>query len=225
MTQPENGKPPWDESRVEMLLEEFFQREIPAPLRQPNPARIPRSQLAAPSSSANAPSRAANSRANSKTGGVMVGFTLMLLLMMALIVWNPISQTSDDVRSEGNRHSDDTSDSQANDHDEGVLKALKHDRQGPIELRPRIQSVGTEDPENHNSRKSPFPELDVEVYPLDVEAPAKQEKPRKPSVQKPMPEEGRALPESQPPAVDPDEARLEPMLPELEAIFPASDLD
>src|SRR5688572_16967829 len=118
MTHPENGKPLWDESRVEMLLEEFFQREIPAPLREPNPGRIPRSQLAAPSSSATPPSRAAKTRANSKAGGLMVGFTLMLMLMMAVLVWNPIGQHSADSNSNTNPHADETSNSQVDDRDE-----------------------------------------------------------------------------------------------------------
>jgi hypothetical protein len=221
MTPPENGKPLWDESRVEMLLEEFFPSEIPAPLREPNPSRIERIQLAARSSSATAPMRAANSRANSKTGGLMVGFTLMLMLMMALIVGNPLPQN----RGVPQSNPDNPSHSQSGNQDEGSLEALKHNGQGPIELRPRIHAVGTEDPEHPASGRSPFPELDVEVYPLDGEAPANPEKSRKPSVQKPMPEEGRKLPESQPPATDPDEAQLEPMLPELQAIFSASGLD
>lgn len=225
MTHPENGKPLWDESRVEMLLEDFFQSEIPAPLRDPNPGRIPRSQQAMPSASATASSRPANSRADSKTGGLMVGFTLMLMLMMVRIVWNPISQNSNDLKSGGNKHSDDTSNSEANDPDEGVLKALKHEGQGPIELRPRIESVGTEDPENPATEKSPFPELDVEVYPLDGEASGNRDKSLKPSTKKPMPEEGRELPESQPPKADPDEARFEPMLPELRAIVSAANLE
>jgi hypothetical protein len=141
----------------------------------------------------------------------MVGFTLVLMLMMVLLVGNPMPQDSANPESK-------TSNQLNSQGDDGVLEALEHEGQGPIELRPRIEPVGTEDPERRGSGKSPFPELDVEVYPLDGEAPARPDKSRKPSADTPMPEEGRELPESGRPAPDPDEARFDPVLPELRAI-------
>lgn len=216
MTPPENGKPLWDESRVERLLEQFFPREIPMPLRGANPVRVPRTQLAGPVGS----NRAAKSRANSTTGGLMVGCTLALMLMVVVLLWKPASQQKTVPPQNAGRSSNEAADSQAEDRDNGVLEALKHDGQGPVELRPRIQAVGTDDPEG-----SPFPELDVEVFPLDGESPKRPGKSPMPTPQTPMPEEERELPESQPPAADPDEARLETMLPELRAVFPALGLD
>ncbi len=215
MTHPENGKPLWDESRVEALLEQFFQREIPAPLRGQNPARL--RQLPAPTASQ---TPAAKARANSVAGGVMVGFSLLLMLMVAMTVWD---------RSPNTRNSypgDDSTDASHSQRDEGEadpLEPLKPDGQGPIELRPRTRPVGTEDP---GTEKSLFPELDVEVFPLDGDSPPNQEKSQESSDQEtPMPEQGRKLPESQPPAADPDEAQIEQMLPELRAVFPASGTD
>lgn len=223
MTLPENGKPLWDESRVESLLEQFFQREIPVALRGPNPSRLERSQLAALSSPEGTESRGTNSRANSKTGGLMVGFTLLLMLMVVMVVWNPSPQDSPNPRSSTGGQSAETSDSEPDEGDDDVSDALRHKGDGPIELRPRIHSVGTDDPA---PKKSPFPETEVEVFPIDGESPKAQGKPRKPADHDtPMPEEGRTLPESQPQENDPDEARLEPMLPELRAIFPASELE
>jgi hypothetical protein len=221
MTPPENGKPKWDESRVETLLEEFFQREIPQPLRGPSPSRLPRSARATSSPSNTASNRAPKSRANSKTGGLMVGITLTLMLMVTMLVFNPAPKPSEGPGSNASGHHNETTNANRDDRDDGVLDALEHNGQGPIELRPRIRSVGTDDPE-----KSPFPELEVEVYPLDGDSPARKDKSRKPSgTETPMPEDGRELPEGQPPAADPDEAPLESMLPELRAVIPDSARD
>jgi hypothetical protein len=223
MTPPENGKPLWDESRVETLLEEFFRREIPAPLRGQDPARLDRKPLESSSASVPVPNRTANSRANSKTGGLMVGITLMLMLMVGILVFNPAPHPSQDSGLNTRNRPNETSNSKGDERDEGVLESLEHNGQGPIELRPRTQSVGTDDPENPAAEKSPFPELDVEVYPLDGDSPARNGNSRKSSgTETPMPEEGRELPESQVPAVDRDEARLDRVLPELRAFVPES---
>lgn len=218
MTHPENGKPLWNESRVESLLEAFFRKEMPPALRGPNPARPPR----APFPSAPAPSpprnRAAKSRANSLVGLMMVGFSSLLMLMLAFLAGNDsgfspsdsgpgssIHSTSDDSSSGGNDASD----------------PLKQNDQDPVEMRSRIRPVGTEDLLNPSGEKSPFPELDIEVYPLDRE-PATDEEPEKSQLPEsrtnktprtPMPEETRQLPENKPSeSTDPDEARLEPLL-------------
>ena len=218
MTHPENGKPLWDESRVEALLEQFFQREIPAPLRGQNPARL--RQMPASTASQ---TPAAKARANSAAGGVMVGFSLLLMLMVAMTVWDGSPNSPNTRNSSTGDDSTNASHSQRDDGEAGPLEPLKHDDQGPIELRPRTRPVGTE---GSGTEKSLFPELDVEVFPLDVDSPSNQDKSRKPSAQEtPMPEEGRTLPESQPPAADPDEAQIEPMLPELRAIFPTAGID
>jgi hypothetical protein len=215
MTHPENGKPLWEESRVEALLEEFFRREMPAALRGENPPRFQANEITAPS-----PPSVSNSRANSKAGGLMVGFTSLLMLMVVTLVWNPAPQDTSDPGSKSRAPSSDTSNAESDD-DGDASDALRHNSDGPVELRPRIHNVGTEDPNHPGSEKSPFPELDVEVYPLDGEAPANRSKSRKPeSSETPMPEEHRELPEGQPRGSDPDEARIEPMLPELQAIVP-----
>jgi hypothetical protein len=212
MTLPENGKPLWDESRVESLLKEFYQREMPAPLRHPNPARLQRSQLPVPSAS----NWDANSRANSKTGGLMVGFTFILLVMMVVIVWNPPFEAPPDPGSNTGHRSSETSNSQVKDPEGGPSDPFKSNRQEPVEMRPRTHAVGMEDSEN-----PPFPELDVEVFPLDGEAPIAP-KSRKPAADDPpMPKERRALPENQP-GPDPDEAQTPSLLPELPVVFPAA---
>lgn len=208
MSHPENDQPLWTESRVESLLEDFFRKEMPQALRSSNPAP----PSAFPFSTAQAPAartQTAKRRADSFAGLAMVGFTSLLMLMLAVIVWNhssgPTSEThstsqgSSSIRSEPTREND----------------PLKQTSEGPIEMRSRIQDVTT-DPISND--KPVFPELDIEVYPLDRESPVDEsEKPRPANPERaPMPEESRQLPESTPaPSADPDEARLDSVFPEL----------
>ncbi len=212
MKQPENhNKPLWTESRVASLLEDFYRKEIPAALREPHPTeRI--SLVPARTVSLNP---IAKTRANSFAGLLMVGCSSLLLLMLAFLVSNNSHPPS--VPANGLPTTAQADKGSATDHrGEDSLDALKHQGQGPIEMRPRVHNVGTH--EGSNSEVSPFPELDIEVYPLDRETPAKAEPgpSRRPA---PMPEEHRPLPESESPApAKPEEPRAEPLLPELQTI-------
>jgi hypothetical protein len=219
MTHPENHKPLWTESRVESLLEDFFRKEMPSALRGQAPELPPRGRSRLSTASSSRQSQTAKTRANSMAGVLMVGISSLLMLMLAFITWHDSSFSKSVNSSTG------SSRSHAAELESDPLNALKHDGQGPIESRSRIQSVGTEDLLNPG-QKPPFPELDIEVYPLDRESPEKgPEQSRRPesrrtnSQRSPMPEENRQLPESDPPAsTDPDEARSEPVLPEIRAI-------
>ena len=208
MTHPENGKPLWTESRVETLLEEFFRREMPPALRDPEPAP-PSARV--PQMSASRPAPSVKGRGNSLAGLVMVGFSSLLLLMLALRSWDN-SHSPETGPGPAQSTLEDSGDSSS---DRDPTEALKHHRRGPIELRSRIQNVGTDEPDSPGET---FPELDIEVYPLDREAPGEDKpaksRPANPE-RSPMPEENRQLPENAPSGTDPDEAQLEPVLPEL----------
>jgi hypothetical protein len=202
---------------VQALLEDFFQKEMPAALRGPIPAR--RQRPVSPARSA-LPRRAAKPRANSLAGYCMVGFTSVLMLMLAFLAWDntglppegsatntQLSPLPEDNADLGHRETP------------GEPGDFRLDGKGPIETRPRTRTVGTEELFPNGGEHPPFPELDIEVYPLDRESPAEaepSESRRQDAPSTPMPEESRQLPENSPSdPFDPDEAALEPLLPEL----------
>lgn len=222
MTLPENGKSLWTESQVETLLEDFFQREMPAALRKDNPSPPPtresRNRISRKTpvlSAQRVP--AASGRANSWTGGAIVILSSLMMLLVGLMIWdgsrNPV------VPTETNADSDTENRSKPGELGPNPLDALQHNGQGPVESRPRLPHVGIGNPE-----KPDFPELDIEVFPLDPRSepdippemrglpefgPPLEDNP-------PMPEENRSLPESRSSgAKDVDEEDNEPLLPEL----------
>ncbi len=219
MTHPENGKPLWNESRVETLLEEFFHQEMPPDLRSESPHLPPRHQSGSSRLTAT-PSRPRNAsaeRSRSSAGTMTVGFSALLLVMAAVLAWDrpAAPRENADSRSSGEQRKPE----HARTHSSNPLA---REGEGPVEMRPGIHHVREGDPD----QGSAFPELDIEVFPLDREpGPGKNKKSAPPelpesrppnSERPPMPEENRRLPENrspQPP--DPDEA-LEPVLPELE---------
>ncbi len=185
MTHPENGKPLWSEAKVEALLEEFFRREMPPAVRDSDPAapRTERSPMPA------AQIESAKRRANSLAGLVMVGSSSLLMLMLGFLAWDASHPPDSGAPTQSTSESDESSPATPAD----PLKALKHDGQGPVELRSRIQNVGTEDSSDSPGGKADFPELDIEVYPPD-QAPPEEANPILPEA-RPMPEEIRHLPE------------------------------
>ena len=221
MTPPENGKPLWNEAQVAVLLEEFFQREMPADLRNESPELLPRARALpvkrASSEPLRNPARSKEPRPRSIAGVVMVGFSSLLMVLVALIYWNDPSPKSPD-EGPGNVAGPNESESR----DDGEFDPLGPNDQGPVEKRSRIHSVRQGDP----GGAIEFPELDIEVFPLDPNAPSSEDegKHRLPEEKSsdpkstPMPEEGRHLPESRlPEPNDPDEADDLPLLPELQA--------
>lgn len=226
MTPPENGKPLWTEAQVESLLEDFFQKEMPAALREEHPALPTGERPTRTSANISAPVEAPRvtatpDRANSWKGGVVVVLSSLMILLAARMLWDP-SPPSD---SHGKTlvHPETKADSELSDRDSPAepdpLNALRHDGQGPVESRPRLPHVGTGDPDQPD-----FPELDIEVFPLDPRSepdrpPRKRDLPESgPSAaeESPMPEENRSLPESRSPdSNEMDEDDLEPLLPEL----------
>jgi hypothetical protein len=210
MTHPENGKPLWSESQVESLLEDFFRREMPKALREPSPAPTPHRNLPSAPSSRAPRTQTAKRRANSLAGLAMVGFSSLLMLMIAVMAWNPNPDPNPE------RHTNDSSSPESRSESHLEPDPLNQTKDGPIEMRSRLRNVHTgEEPGNESPA---FPELDIEVYPLDRESPEKQrEQPRPKNPERsPLPEENRLLPEAAPgEAIDPDEASIDPVLPEL----------
>ena len=235
MTHPENGKPLWTEAQVETLLEEFFEQEMPPDLRSDPPGLPPRHPARSfPASlrlhsGQKTSSSAIQKRSRSQPGIVAVGFSAVLMVMVALLAWDrpdsSLSTKNTKPRPEGSAVSEDDA-SPVND----SANPLDREGRGPVEMRPGVHHVGEGDP----GGPSQFPELDIEVFPLEP-GPARGKKAPKPSLPEsqppqseptPMPEENRPLPENQPPqSADPDEAASEPVLPELQSSpIPASDI-
>ncbi|MCA9070093.1 MAG: hypothetical protein KDA84_14270 [Planctomycetaceae bacterium] len=234
MTPPENDKPLWTETQVESLLEDFFQKEMPPALRENNPSLPkldPRIQQSAGTfttlEKSVPPVVATPERANSWTGGAVVVLSSVMMMLVALMLWNeptprPGPKKEAGVPSETNGEAN-TAD--RNQPEPAPLDSLRHDGKGPVELRPRLPHVGTGDPD-----KPEFPELDIEVFPLYPKAernkgPEQRSLPESGSLPKdphPMPEEERSLPESRSPgSQDVDEEETVPLLPELRSQPPA----
>ncbi len=231
MTHPENGKPLWTEARVETLLEEFFEREMPPDLRTDPPGLPPRDQIGLSRRSWPTGHQASLStprqRSRSQSSILAVGFSAVLMVMVALLAWDrPDSSVSNKDRQEDSAVSEHADSPTQND----SFNPLDREGQGPVEMRPGIHHVGEGDP----AEPSNFPELDIEVFPLDqgpargknAPQPALPESQRPQSEPTPMPEENRPLPENLPPhSADPDEAAQERLLPELQSSpIPASGL-
>lgn len=228
MTPPENGKPLWTESQVESLLEDFFRKEMPPALREDNPSlptRVPRNRLLANDAGPSVqPVPAASDRANSWKGGAVVVLSSLMVLMVGLMLRDdsptpsgPSGKTV--VHPESKPDSETGNRSQPGTPGHDLLDALRHNGQGPVELRPRLPHVGTGDPE-----RSDFPELDIEVFPPDSHSGSGRlpenrglpESGSSPETKHPMPEENHSLPESRSSGSnDVDEDDVVPMLPEL----------
>jgi len=207
MTPPENDAPLWNDAQVESVLVEFFREEIPPELRQESPeppitAWESRSTTATPVRE----QPPQTSRATSPAGTMMVLCSSVLIAMLAVKFWSP-STTSE---------ADSQADSQENSSQPLPRAHRKPDPyseilnpQGPVESRPRTAPVRQGDPDENR-----FPELDIEVFPLDG-------KPSKSDANRSLPEDGlpeseeRTLPESRPDPLDPDEPDDLPMLPML----------
>jgi len=235
MTPPENGKPLWNETAVAALLEDFFQKEMPAdlqsetperPAQRPTVRRLPTASVrtsrpANPPASPNAPTR-------SIAGVLGIGVSCLLMVTVALLYW---SEPPSDPQDQGPEamagpQSDDfggSSDQGGNaDPVDEVMESLSHGGEGPVESRHTISPVGRGEP--GEPADFDFPELDIEVFPFDdlPETPKESEEEHRlpeeessPSDVTPMPEEGLRLPENRrPEANDPDDADGPSLLPE-----------
>ena len=194
-----------------------------------------RTGLSQPPSSASgsrsSPPGTQRERSRSSAGTVTVGFSaLLMMVMVVLLAWDRPNSPGENSgsRSPDNKHRHEGDSPALSRHAEqdrnDPRNPLHREGQDPVEMRRGIHHVGQGGPGGHDSK---FPELDIEVFPLDREpAPGKNKKSPKPELPKskrpkselpPMPEENRHLPENRPPhSADPDEAALEPVLPELE---------
>lgn len=219
MTRPENGKPLWNESQVGALLEEFFEREMPADLQTESPELPPRERFPQSRPMRSEPSRktgaSARSRPRSIVGVLAVGLSSLLMVMIALLYWH---QPTSDRPGESDPSVAGPEEAENGD---SVIDAIEQDGNGPVESR-RIHSVGQGDP----GENMEFPELDIEVFPLDPDAKEPEESENRSLPEQnpsdaertPMPEQGRHLPESRrPESDDPDEADDLPLLPELDS--------
>lgn len=236
MTPPENGKPLWNETAVAALLEDFFQKEMPADLQSESPERpaqrptgrrlptasVPPSRPANPPASPNAPRR-------SIAGVLAIGFSSLMMVTVALLYWSeppsePQNRGPETMAGPQSGRSNDRNDGThpAPDPADEAVDSLSHGGGGPVESRHTISPVGRGEPDE--PAHFDFPELDIEVFPFDdlPKNPDESEEEHRlpeeesaPSEATPMPEEGVRLPESRrPEANDPDEADGPSLLPE-----------
>lgn len=231
MTPPENGKPLWNETAVAALLEDFFQKEMPADLQSEAPelpAQRPTGRRLATASVS--PSRPANSPASphaptrSIVGVLVIGLSSLVMVTVALLYW---SEPPADPRDRGPEAMAGPQSGRSNDQNDGAdptddaVESLSSGGEGPVESRHTISPVGRGEP--GEPANFDFPELDIEVFPFDdlPENPGESEDDHRlpeedssSSEVTPMPEEGFRLPESRRPEQDPDEAEDPPLLPE-----------